>query len=481
MGKWLLHLTGLLLLSGAVVAQSSPITLQASERDYLAQLGDVRVGVPADSAPIIFFNDDGEPRGLDVDFLRLMQARAPITLSWQGCGSWDECLQALRDREIDVLSFASDTPERREYARFTQVYWETPWALASRDSEPVLVDTFSELSGQRVAMVESYSVLDKVVATPGVDVLGVDSPGDGLNAVLEEQADGYIDSLPLLVERVREQHTGNLRLSILRGEDGDSVRVAVRSDWPQLVSILDSAIETITDEERSAIAERWFDVKYEAGLSAESVRRWAVRVGLVVIAVMAAFGIWNSQLRREIRRRKEVEEQIRYLARHDDLTDLPNRHLLKDRLRQALAQHKRSEQRFALLFIDLDGFKLVNDEYGHDVGDELLVQVADRLKGTLREQDTVCRFGGDEFIILLTELGSGDDALHVARKLVAEITRPYSISATRAEISASVGIALYPDHGSSSQALMRLADKAMYEVKHDGKNGVAMAPLPAQE
>jgi diguanylate cyclase (GGDEF)-like protein len=457
------------------------VSLQASERDWLAQLDTVRVGVPEDSAPIIYFDQSGTATGLDVDFLRLIQKRTPVTLSWKPCGSWEECLQALRNREIDVLSLASDTPERREYALFTDVYWETPWAIASRDDAPLLADSFAELSDHRVALVESYSVVETIARTPGVDVLAVDSPGEGLSAVVEEAADGYIDSLPLLVERVREQHTGNLRLSILSDEAGDTVRVAVRSDWPQLVPIFDRAIATITDEERSLIAERWFDVKFEAGISAEEVRRWALRIGLPVLAIVVLFGVWNSQLRREIRRRKEVEKQIRYLARHDDLTDLPNRHLLKDRLAQALAQHKRNEQRFALLFIDLDGFKQVNDEHGHDVGDELLVQVAGRLKGSLRAQDTVCRFGGDEFIILLTEVGTGENAMQVAHKLVDELIRPYSLSAARAEISASVGVALYPDHGRTSQALMRVADKAMYEVKHDGKNGVNMAPMPAQE
>ncbi|MGX5913432.1 diguanylate cyclase domain-containing protein [Aliidiomarina sp. Khilg15.8] len=476
-----MNIVWLLVVSAAAVAQTAPITLETSEREWLTQLDTVRVGVPEDSAPIIYFDENGIANGLDVDFLRLMQKRTPISLSWKVCGSWDSCLQALRHREIDILSFASDTPARREYALFTEVYWETPWAIASRDAAPVLVDSFTELAGRRVAMVDSYSIVKDVASTVGVELFTVDSPAEGLEAVLEGQADGYIDSLPLLVERVREQHTGNLRLSILRDEPGDAVRIAVRSDWPQLVPILNRSIATITENERAVIAERWFDVKYEAGISAEVVRRWGLRIGIVVLAVVIAFGIWNSQLRKEIRRRKEVEKQIRYLARHDDLTDLPNRHLLKDRLAQALALHKRNKQRFALLFIDLDGFKAVNDEHGHDVGDELLVQVAGRLKGSLREQDTVCRFGGDEFIILLTELGAGDDALQVAHKLVDELIRPYSLSAARAEISASVGIALYPDHGKSGQALMRVADKAMYEVKHDGKNGVKMAALPAQE
>lgn len=481
MTKWYLNLIWLLALSATASAQSTPVSLQASERDWLAQLDTVRVGVPEDSVPIIYFEQNSNAAGLDVDFLHLIQQRTPVTLSWKPCGSWEECLQALRDREIDVLSFASDTPERREYALFTDVYWETPWAIASRDEAPLLADSFAELSNHRVALVESYSVVEEIAGTPGVDVLAVDSPGEGLSAVLEEAADGYIDSLPLLVERVREQHTGNLRLSILSDEAGDTVRIAVRSDWPQLVPIFDRAIATITDEERSLIAERWFDVKFEAGISAEVVWRWALRLGLPLATIVVLFGIWNSQLRREIRRRKQVEKQIRYLARHDDLTDLPNRHLLKDRMTQALAQHKRNEQRFALLFIDLDGFKQVNDEHGHDVGDELLVQVAGRLKGVLRAQDTVCRFGGDEFVILLTEIGSGENAMQVAQKLVDELIRPYSLSAARAEISASVGVALYPDHASTNQALMRVADKAMYAVKQDGKNGVNMAPMPAQE
>jgi diguanylate cyclase (GGDEF)-like protein/PAS domain S-box-containing protein len=175
-------------------------------------------------------------------------------------------------------------------------------------------------------------------------------------------------------------------------------------------------------------------------------------------------------INRDITRRRLLEETIRQMAYQDSLTALPNRSLLSDRLEQALASAQRRGQHVALLYLDLDGFKAVNDSHGHNLGDELLRVVAGRLTGQLRQSDTVARLGGDEFLVLLPDSGRARDAERIARKILDELRRPCRIAGRRLRVSGSIGIAIYPQDGRSAGTLMRHADQAMYAAKIAGRD-----------
>ncbi len=172
----------------------------------------------------------------------------------------------------------------------------------------------------------------------------------------------------------------------------------------------------------------------------------------------------------DITERKQVEAYISHLAHHDALTGLPTRTLLHDRVQMALRRAKRKGTKVALLMIDLDNFKRVNDLMGHSAGDELLVQVAKRLQGAIRKSDTVARMGGDEFVVLLDDLHADDDAELVAEKLVTTLSMPVHLGEEEHAISASIGLCLYPDGGEDGDALLKNADAAMYSAKADGRN-----------
>lgn len=167
---------------------------------------------------------------------------------------------------------------------------------------------------------------------------------------------------------------------------------------------------------------------------------------------------------------KESEERLYRLAHYDLLTALPNRMLFHDRLTQALLRARRHQCRVAVMFLDLDGFKQVNDRLGHQWGDELLRQVAQRLSTMLRASDTVSRFGGDEFTLIIPDLNPHDDIRPVAQKIVTTIAHPYALGNDTAHITTSIGISLFPDHGDSPDALVSHADMAMYQAKKTGKN-----------
>ena len=172
----------------------------------------------------------------------------------------------------------------------------------------------------------------------------------------------------------------------------------------------------------------------------------------------------------DISDRKRAEEQIEFHAFHDVLTQLPNRKLFTDRLGHALTRAKRSGKSLAVMFIDVDHFKTVNDTLGHTAGDELLLEMSRRLLACVRADDTVARLGGDEFTIVLSELRQPEDAVTVARKVLDAVAMPLTVAGTPIEVSASIGIALYPVDGNDPESLLRNADSAMYRAKESGRN-----------
>lgn len=168
--------------------------------------------------------------------------------------------------------------------------------------------------------------------------------------------------------------------------------------------------------------------------------------------------------------RKRAEDRLARLAQYDPLTGLANRILFWDRLAQAMARADRADRLLALLFMDLDGFKEVNDSLGHDAGDALLRQIAQRLDRAVRQVDTVARLGGDEFTVILEALEDRAHATTVAEKIVGTLSQPLEVSGREVAVSASIGIAFYPDGTDDPETLVREADAAMYEAKRAGKN-----------
>lgn len=167
---------------------------------------------------------------------------------------------------------------------------------------------------------------------------------------------------------------------------------------------------------------------------------------------------------------KAVEEQVRHLANHDPLTGLPNRRLLHDRMTQAFNQARRSGQHVAVMVMDLDEFKAINDSYGHKVGDRVLQVVSGRLRTTVRQADTVSRLGGDEFVVVLPELHQADAAARVAEKILFAIARPIKVDGQSFNASASIGLSMFPADGEDVETLLKCADVAMYRAKEEGHN-----------
>ncbi len=183
---------------------------------------------------------------------------------------------------------------------------------------------------------------------------------------------------------------------------------------------------------------------------------------------------------RDITEEKACASQLEQLARHDPLTGLPNRLLLEEHLAQALLRARVSETRVALVFIDLNGFKQINDAFGHTVGDKLLIHTAQRLQQKLRESDLVARLGGDEFVLIIEGLtqskGLDAEAQLISQKIFQQLAQPIQLDTASHQVDASIGIAIFPDHGPTSDSLIHIADQAMYAAKRSGNNQYRLGP-----
>lgn len=239
-----------------------------------------------------------------------------------------------------------------------------------------------------------------------------------------------------------------------------------------------------------------FMVARNFGAPANMLTDYGVQIGSALEVVLLSMGLADriNSLRREKEQAQgeamerertalllqESEERMRYQAQHDALTGLPNRWLLRDRLLQAAMRAKRDRTAFAVLLVDLDNFKIVNDTLGHDVGDLLLVEVAQRLTGCIRERDTIARLGGDEFVFVLEGLSAPEDSALVARKIIEELAVPFPIAGELLRTSPSIGISLYPEDGQDADFLLKFADIAMYRAKAAGRNCYHFYHDPAQ-
>ncbi len=197
-----------------------------------------------------------------------------------------------------------------------------------------------------------------------------------------------------------------------------------------------------------------------------------IRKTALLSKVLVFLDLWSLRfgLEQEIKQRRAAEHRVEHLATHDPLTNLPNRRGLYDEMNEMIYRSKRYQYSSAVIYVDLDGFKHVNDHFGHEAGDKLLTHVSKNFKSIVRQTDAVARIGGDEFIVLITDIDGGVSLISKIESLLYEASRPIDFDGHQVAVSASIGIALYPDHGLDAEILLHHADQAMYQSKNHGKN-----------
>jgi diguanylate cyclase (GGDEF)-like protein len=463
--NWLVHKN-----KGYFVRSAEKVSLSKSEKAWLDKHTKINVGIIEHWMPMEFANAKGEVKGINPDVMKLVAERSGLTFEYTFFDSWNELYQGLVEQKIDMLASISVTEERKKQVKFTQPYWTMPWVVIHQRQLGSQLDLAS-FYGKKIAVIKGYYLSSRIRKNyPQISLVIVDNHNSGLLAVQQGKVDGFISNIATASELLKRESLIVLDISVVEELKKDTSHFALRPDWNELQSIINKTLLTISENEKQQIYDRWFGVNIETGFDKDVVMRVSAQIGVIILIVIITIIMWNRRLYKEIKTRKSLEVQMKHMATHDELTGLANRVLLKDRINTAISFHKRQQLQIAVLFIDLDGFKTINDTHGHDVGDELLVQVAEKLKSCVRQSDTVVRFGGDEFVLLLTGLHNKSEAAYIADKVLKLMQQPFDLSAERVNIGCSIGIAMYPDDGVTDNDLLKIADTLMYRVKANGKN-----------
>ncbi|WDE10140.1 transporter substrate-binding domain-containing protein [Thalassomonas haliotis] len=451
------------------------VKLNNTEQQWLSQNPVVKVGMVKKWPPMEFVDKQGEFSGINRDVLNLIGERAGIQFDYVAFDNWQLLYQALLDKKVDMVASAKSSEQRKAQLLFSQSYWQMPWVIL----HPRHIGKQSSIRyfiGKELAIVKGYQLIGRLKKDyPHITLRLVDTVEEGLMAVQQGLADGFIETIAATSELLKRESMVTLMISVVEEHDLEHSHLAIRKDWPELESIVNKGIASISEDKTQDIYERWFGIEIDTGFDKNVVMRVAAQAGFIIFIIILVIMLWNRRLQVEISRSKALKVQMNHMATHDELTGLANRVLLKEQINSSIAFHQRQQLEMAVLFIDLDGFKSVNDNYGHDVGDELLVQLAQRLLLCVRKSDTVARFGGDEFVLVLTGLHHKSEAAFIADKVIHQAQMPFTLSAATVNIGCSIGIAVYPDDGVSEPELIKIADTLMYKVKGKGKNHYSFA------
>ncbi len=432
------------------------------EQKWLDDHPEIRLASDSAWLPFETINKKGEHIGIAADYIQIIEQRLGINFITSPVKPWKNITEMVKNRELDLFSSAMETEPRKLYAQFTKPYVTNPMVIATKDTVGY-VDGLKGLINKTIAIENGYASHDLLkINHPELELQPHTDTISSILAVSKGQAFAYIGNIANLSHILRTHGITNIRISGQVPYSFD-ISMGARSDWPELAPILQKALDSITQQEKNTILQKWIGIDIEPEFDYSLVWQIAGIVLLLFISIL----YWNLMLNKKVRDRTS---QLQHQAQFDALTDLPNRVVALDRLSQLILKSRRSGKLTALLFLDLDDFKKINDSMGHEAGDFLLIEAANRLRNTLRNDDTVARLGGDEFIIICGGLDNAKNAGPLAESLIDKFREAFIHDGRELRVTASIGIAINPNDGETPTQLLQNADIAMYHSKQQGRN-----------
>jgi len=435
------------------------IDLSEQEQQWIAEHRDIRLGIDPEFAPFEFLSNK-RYSGIASDYIQILNQRLDLNMQVVPDLSWDEVMSKVEIGEIDVLPSIGKNQQRLAYLNFTEPYLNFHRVIITRWNAP-FITSLSDLSDLSVGVQIKTShhgyLLENSTITPRTFTT--------LQAALLALSGGKIDAMIGNVASstywIRKLNLTNLKVSAPVSNEAQNLHFAIRKDWPELVTILQKGLDSISPQKKKNISEKWLYIKVEPTRDYSLVWRTGLGFSIVITAIL----LWNLLLNKKVRER--TSELMRY-AYYDQLTGLPNRFLIQDRLSLLITEANRNTHKLAMLSVDLDDFKKINDSYGHASGDKILIEVASSFKSVLPAHHILGRLGGDQFLIILNRLDDTSSAAKTAKNLLKILEKPFAIDDNAITFTASIGIAIYPNDGSSAEELLKNADSATHHSKAQG-------------
>ena len=441
------------LLEDTLKTLSNASHLTYKQLTFLKQKKQITMCAAPDWMPIEAIKNS-QHLGITHDIFDQFKQHLPIPILLIPTESWQQSITYAKKRRCDILSIASKTPERSIYMDFTEPYLTSPVVLATK-MDTVFINDLRQVLDKKIGIIKNHSLAETLQRDfPGINLVEVDSVNEGLSRVESGKLFAYIDTLMVISHAIQQNFTGQLKVSA-RLKNNLALSVGTRNDQPELKNIFNTLINNISDEQRQAIYNKWVPLQQTPPFDYDLL--WKALTFILIL--MAAFCFHYFKL-------TKLNRLLLTQSTTDKLTNLYNRAKIDQVLLEKKSDVNRYQTDITIILLDIDYFKAINDTHGHLIGDQVLVQFAQLIKSNVRANDSVGRWGGEEFIIICPNT-TLKDATELTNKLLLQIRNyPFKVAD---KITASAGISQLSSDDNIQKSI-RNADSALYQAKKNGRD-----------
>lgn len=445
-------------------AEVPSISFTPEEQAYIKHATPVKMCVDPDWVPFERINKQGQHEGIAADLVQLVAQRVGLHIELLPLKSWAEMLAASKNKRCQIMSFLNRTPEREQWLIFTEPIFADPNIIITREEHPYIGDLHG-IRAEKVALPQGTMVEERIRRDfPNLSVVLTGNEPEAIAQVSRREADMTIRSLIVAAYSIKKEGLFNLKIAGQIPEYTNQLRIGVLKEETLLRDILDKGVRTITPQEREAISNKHVSINIQSRIDYAIV----FQITGVAVLLLLFVVLWNRKLAKYNHQLAQLNLELEHLSVTDKLTGLFNRTKLDLVLSREIDRMSRSQEAFSVLIVDIDHFKQVNDQYGHQVGDQVLEQIAKLITCNTRKIDTVGRWGGEEFLIICPNTN------RMGAKQLAEYIR---IAISEHEFppvghkTASFGVSSFQVDDQAKNIVAR-ADAALYAAKNGGRNRV---------
>lgn len=433
------------------------IELSTEEKEYLNKLGTIKACVDPDWAPFEILNQKGEYSGIGADLLALVAKNLGIKIEVLPTKDWDESIASSKEGKCQIISFLNQTPARSKWLLFTEPHFSDVNVFITREEHPFIANP-ADLVDKTIVFPKGTAMEELIRKDyPNLKIITTDTEMEAFKMVSDKKADMAMRSLIVAAYTIKKEGFFNLKISGQLPNYTNQLRIGIIKSEPMLRDILNKGVMSISNKDRESIVNQHVVIKAQTVIDYTLM----IQLSVVFIFIILIFIYRHYEMNR-------YAKKLLYLSQTDLLTGLYNRTKIDQALNDEMTRAKRNGYEFSILLFDVDFFKKVNDTFGHQMGDKVLISLAKSAKESLRTYDIIGRWGGEEFLVLCPECGE-QEAMIVAERLRKSVE--VADSPAQCAHTISIGVATM-QQDDTPHTLVSRADDALYQAKYQGRNQV---------